>query len=225
MPASRRAALAKLLVAPLAACRSGERAGMAADPSGAAGGSGRLGRFFEALAALEAGRAAGPVTVLQLGDSHTANDAFSGALRGALQARFGAGGRGLLPPGIPFRTYNPDQVSVAAAPGWVALPAATAGAAPPFGLAALRMRAAARGATITLSAEPGAFARTEIEILRQPGGGTLEVEADDQPPRRLSTAGPRRAAEFVKLGTTAATTRLRRAWPPPATGRWSCWAA
>lgn len=49
-----------------------------------------------------AGRA--PVAIVQLGDSHTAADLFSGELRRLLQARYGDGGIGLVPatavPGI-----------------------------------------------------------------------------------------------------------------------------
>lgn len=49
-----------------------------------------------------AGRA--PVSIVQLGDSHTAADLFSGELRRLLQARYGDGGIGLVPaslvPGI-----------------------------------------------------------------------------------------------------------------------------
>ena len=49
-----------------------------------------------------AGRA--PVAIVQLGDSHTAADLFSGELRKLLQARYGDGGIGLVPaspvPGI-----------------------------------------------------------------------------------------------------------------------------
>ena len=35
-----------------------------------------------------------PVHIVQIGDSHTAGDAITGALRDALQARLGNGGRG-----------------------------------------------------------------------------------------------------------------------------------
>ena len=40
---------------------------------------------------------------MQIGDSHTANDSFSGRLRELFQARFGDAGRGVLPPGVPYR--------------------------------------------------------------------------------------------------------------------------
>src|SRR5580704_618750 len=76
-----------------------------------------LAPFFAALAALEERQAQDPVRVLQLGDSHTANDSLSGRLRDRFQARFGDAGRGWLPAGIPFKYYRPHQVSVSET-GW-----------------------------------------------------------------------------------------------------------
>ncbi|WP_299174568.1 GDSL-type esterase/lipase family protein [uncultured Brevundimonas sp.] len=73
-----------------------------------------LNGWFEALRATEVGGAEAPVHVLQIGDSHTAGDRITGALRARLQARFGAGGRGVLPPGVPYAAYAPLQVEVAA---------------------------------------------------------------------------------------------------------------
>ena len=40
--------------------------------------------FFQALNALETGQSQDPVVVLQIGDSHTAGDRFSGRLRAQL---------------------------------------------------------------------------------------------------------------------------------------------
>ena len=61
-----------------------------------------LAPFFQALEDVKAGKRARPVHIIQLGDSHTAADHITGALRARLQARFGEGGRGALPPGRPF---------------------------------------------------------------------------------------------------------------------------
>jgi len=52
--------------------------------------------------------------ILQIGDSHTAGDQISGQIRSRMQARFGRGGRGILPPGAPYAGYAPRQVSVEA---------------------------------------------------------------------------------------------------------------
>jgi lysophospholipase L1-like esterase len=55
-----------------------------------------LPRFEQALSALEAKKRKDHVRVLWLGDSHTAADFMTGALRRRLSARFGAGGPGLV---------------------------------------------------------------------------------------------------------------------------------
>ena len=54
--------------------------GHAADPARLVGAE-RLQPFFTSLVAIEQKRARGPVRILQIGDSHTANDSFSGRLR------------------------------------------------------------------------------------------------------------------------------------------------
>lgn len=54
---------------------------------------------LQRLRLVEAGTASRSFRVLQLGDSHTAGDYFTDALRGRLQARFGDAGLGWLPPG------------------------------------------------------------------------------------------------------------------------------
>lgn len=70
--------------------------------------------FFEALAATEEGRRYRAVHVLQLGDSHTAGDRITGKLRADLQRRFGDGGLGVLPAGVPYAGYAPMRVRVEA---------------------------------------------------------------------------------------------------------------
>ena len=162
------------------------------DADAALGPRAPLAGFYAALADMEAGRRPGPVAVLQIGDSHTANDSFSGRMRELFQARFGpgvqeGGGRGLLPPGIPYRYYRPAGAAVAST-GWtVAGSIGNAPAPPPFGLAGLRQEAAGP-ADMSVSLHAGADTAS-VEVLRQPGGGTVEVSADGDAPAVVSTAG------------------------------------
>ncbi|MFN7130221.1 MAG: GDSL-type esterase/lipase family protein [Brevundimonas sp.] len=113
---------------------------------------------FEALQATETGGVERPVHIVQIGDSHTAGDRITGALRARLQARFGAGGRGVLPPGVPYVGYGPLQVE-ATADDW---PIAVAPLTGPDGAATLRAglsgarSEAGDGAALTLATEPGA---------------------------------------------------------------------
>tara|TARA_R110002124_G_scaffold1383_2_gene8078 strand:- start:247 stop:1521 length:1275 start_codon:yes stop_codon:yes gene_type:complete len=87
--------------------------GLSACPGGLCQ-AGALDGVFEALAATEAGQRDRAVHILQIGDSHTAGDRITGAVRARLQARFGNAGRGVLPPGIPYDGYGPLQVLVEA---------------------------------------------------------------------------------------------------------------
>ncbi|MEE4295573.1 MAG: hypothetical protein V2J20_03020, partial [Wenzhouxiangella sp.] len=73
--------------------------------------------FAKSLTALEQGQRT-QVRILQLGDSHTASDRFSGHLRRLFQRDYGNAGRGDLPPGLPWRLFSPTQVSVTQDGAW-----------------------------------------------------------------------------------------------------------
>ena len=152
-----------------------------------------LAPFFAALARLERRRAAGPLRIIQLGDSHTANDAFSGRVRQDLQARFGAAGRGWLPAGVPYEYFRPRLVRVAET-GWRHL--TPRGSKLPFGLDAAIAESRRRGASMRLAdTEAAGFDRLAIEFLAMPGGGAFSVAVDGRPPLRIATGA---AAERVK---------------------------
>lgn len=78
------------------------------------------------------------VHILQLGDSHTAADVFSGQLRARFQGRFGDGGIGLLPPGA-FNGIRQNTVRISAKNQWDLSSTRSSGAAllPIGGYAAL----------------------------------------------------------------------------------------
>lgn len=137
---------------------------------------------FEALAATEAGRRGTPVHILQIGDSHTAGDRITGKLRTALQARFGDGGRGVLPPGVPHDGYAPRQVEVTAS-GW------TTTLAPLAGRAGYARTAVGLTGVQSITVTPGAELRLRIEGPETPlymvsicgeGAGRLWMSADDE---------------------------------------------
>jgi lysophospholipase L1-like esterase len=154
--------------------------------------------FYQALDALESGRSAGPVAMLQIGDSHTANDAFSGRMRMLAQDRFGDAGRGMLPPGIPFRTYNPARVAVTAS-GWRIVSSMDANSPGPFGISALRQTTLTR-AEMTLQAnQPGGIDEIWIEALGQPDGGTIDAKPDSGPAVSLRTDSAHRQPMWLVL--------------------------
>ncbi|MEP7052548.1 MAG: GDSL-type esterase/lipase family protein [Pseudomonadota bacterium] len=67
-----------------------------------------LTHFYADLAGLEQRQRKTPVRIFWLGDSHTAADYLTGAVRARLQARFGAGGPGFMRVGV--KPYRHTQV-------------------------------------------------------------------------------------------------------------------
>jgi lysophospholipase L1-like esterase len=172
--------------------------------------------FFAALAALDARQTRQPARVLQIGDSHTANDSFSGRMRDRLQARFGAAGRGWLPAGVPYRYYRPRLVSVGES-GWDHVKPSDH-AAIALGLDAVAAQSRPPDAAMTIeSAEPGGFDTFAVEFLTRPGGSPFTVSADGGEPVRVSTAASVAAVgRFdLPLGRPARQIELRAAGRPP----------
>lgn len=125
------------------------------------------------------GMGAGRVHILQIGDSHTAGDQISGQVRSRMQARFGRGGRGVLPPGLPYGGYAPRQVSVQATGArYLPAPLLAGGTHVPMGLAGgqgwLRP-----GDRLALSLDPE-VPLTTIGVCGQagPNRGTLQIIPD-----------------------------------------------
>jgi lysophospholipase L1-like esterase len=141
-----------------------------------------LTRVFEALARAEAGPGSVPVHIVQIGDSHTAGDRISGRLRAALQARFGDGGRGVLPPGIPYGGYAPLQVEVTAS-DWTTTLAPLVGntgyVRAGVGLTGVQAITVQPGSTLTIRRDAATPALFRIELCGE-GPGRLEVAADGE---------------------------------------------
>ena len=127
-----------------------------------------------------------PLHILQIGDSHSAGDAITGAWRDVLQARYGSGGRGVLPPGRPFDGYITQGVTVSMSPGWSIASdfgKAWASGNPPLGLSAFSLTSRAAGATMALDAEASErFSRVIVCALATAGGGRAlgPARADDR---------------------------------------------
>ncbi|MBU2167470.1 MAG: hypothetical protein KKF88_06505 [Alphaproteobacteria bacterium] len=141
------------------------------------------------------GRGAGRLHILQIGDSHTAGDQISGQVRSRLQARFGRGGRGILPPGLPYAGYAPRQVSVSATgAGYLPAPLIAGGTRVPMGLAGGQGRLEA-GDHVSIILDPG-VTLTAIGVCGQagPDRGTLQIVPDIGLPQaidfRREGAGP-----------------------------------
>src|SRR5437763_10708101 len=79
--------------------------------------AGSLEPFFARLRASGPGDGA-PVHIIQIGDSHSAGDMVTSGWRTRLQERYGAGGRGALAAGRPYKGYLTWGVTASQSAGW-----------------------------------------------------------------------------------------------------------
>jgi lysophospholipase L1-like esterase len=142
--------------------------------------------FFTQLHQLEQSPKDHLVRILQFGDSHTAADMFTGALRTLFQSKFGDGGAGFQYPGYPFAGYRIHGMSRSQSTGWTALGTHFRdlgdGLLGMGGVALLTERA---GNWISLD---GSAASLEVQYLIQPNGGSIEIYANDRLLTTVSTA-------------------------------------
>ncbi|MFD2779923.1 hypothetical protein ACFS32_00850 [Novosphingobium pokkalii] len=82
------------------------------------------------LAQLATAPATGVLSIVQIGDSHTAGDMVSQGLRAALQARLGNAGRGMMPAGKPYQGYLSWESPRGRAPNGRAMPCSARNAMP-----------------------------------------------------------------------------------------------
>ena len=177
------------LVKPLALLRDGVGTGPVAP---------QLEKFRQRLADLKAGRTA-RVTILQIGDSHTAADQFSGRLRARFQLQFGNAGRGQLAPGVPALYWRPTQVRAEQSGKWEIFTSNKDGFEKlPYGLSGYVLRGKDAGDTMSLAvAEEGArFASAVIGYYRKSGGGSFTISVDGAVLATVSTGGA--SKEYVR---------------------------
>jgi hypothetical protein len=112
--------------------------------------------------------------ILQLGDSHTAGDMITQPLRAALQARWGRGGRGVLPPGRPYPGYLTWGVTAFQTGPW-RIASLTRGGT--VGLSGYTQTAAAAGASLGVTSDDDAnrFDRITVCALKGPGAGAVSL--------------------------------------------------
>lgn len=154
-----------------------------------------LGPFFDKL---EAGPVRGQtINILQIGDSHSAGDNLAGGWREPLQAHYGNGGRGAMPPGKPFDGYIPRDVTVTQSAGWSVTslfdPAFRTGERRAlFGISGFRQTAAAAGATLTMTPDTPAFSfrRFVVCAVMGPGQGAYTLRLGDAVTRQVSLDAP-----------------------------------
>lgn len=170
-----------------------------------------LAPFFAKLPRARIGMPGRAVHILQLGDSHTAGDNITGGWRELLQAQWGSGGRGVLPPGRPYNGYLTRGVTVAMSGGWHVSSIFGAGSAEPrgpIGLAGFALTSTASDARIAITADPGEmFDRAVICGIAEPDAGTLVVRFAEEE-RRIVFGSANERPECVSLTAPAAQSTL-----------------
>ena len=142
--------------------------------------------FFEQLRRLERGQWSGVLPVVQFGDSHTAADDWTNAMRSAFQQRFGDGGVGFSTPGL-INGLRRFDVKRGNSVGWSPLGLMSASSDGLHGMAGVSLSTTRAGEAAYVTADA---ARVELQYLRQPGGGALALLEDGQMVQTVSTDGP-----------------------------------
>lgn len=155
-----------------------------------------LAPFFDALRALEQGARTRPISVLHLGDSHIASDAFSQGLRRRMQARFGDSGRGWFTPPKSFAWFRLDDLTLSGDEAWRAANSLRERGGV-YGVSGVRVEASQSGAQMrAAAAAPMDVARAQL--LTGPGRGALSMSFGGSE-RVVETAAAEDGVEIVSI--------------------------
>jgi lysophospholipase L1-like esterase len=158
-----------------------------------------LAAFFDQLHQLELDPKSQLVRVIQFGDSHTAADVFTGALRTLFQSKFGDGGAGFSFAGYPFAGYRIHGTRRAQSTGWTVLGTHLNDIGDGMvGMGGVSLSTEAPGNWVSLDADATSL---QVQYLIQPNGGSFEIRDNDTLIATVSTAksdpsAPDAAAQF-----------------------------
>ncbi len=147
---------------------------------------GALVPVFEQLYRLAGGLGHDPVHIIHYGDSHTAADEMTAALRDSFKEKFGDGGSGFSLAGRPFLGYRRLDAPGGATPFWHSDGFRSASGDGLLGMGGMAITADRPGQSVYLDTECDFL---EIDYLQQPDGGTLALYDSDQFLENLPTAG------------------------------------
>ncbi len=153
----------------------------------------------------------GGLTILQIGDSHTAADYFTGEIRRLLQRRFGNGGPGYLEVGRPHPGVRSAIVNVAVSSGWSYSALQKSDDTARYHLSGFDAETRRAGETLKFTtAEPAAYDSIEIQTLSGPEHGDIEVSINDQPPTRYSLKSDEDGRQLFTIEPSKAGTKLQK---------------
>ncbi len=151
--------------------------------------------YFDQLHQLELDPTAKVVRALQFGDSHTAADMFTGALRLLFQSKWGDGGAGFSYAGYPFAGYRIHGTKRAQSIGWTVEGThfRDLGDDALVGMGGVSLSTQQSGSWVSLEADATSL---EVQYLIQPGGGPIEIYDGEQLLTSVPTDGPTAAGRF-----------------------------
>jgi lysophospholipase L1-like esterase len=203
MPAKFRLALAALLFTTLSGCAGApaQSAAQAAPVDDAAvraaswhpglvAKSHALNAYFYDLGALQAGRLT-HLRIVQIGDSHTAGDYFSGDLRDTLQARDGNGGIGTRVAGLPYIGVRQKDMTISQSGLWHYHNSLTDHDFTDYGISGFTAVSRSVDASLSLTVtDPRGFDKGFVEFVCRHTGGFLQIDIDGVTVKTISTYGP-----------------------------------
>jgi lysophospholipase L1-like esterase len=130
------------------------------------------------------------LTILQLGDSHTAADFFTGRVRERLQQAFGMGGDAYVVPGRPHPGVRSALFDSDASDGWAYEALQRSDAKRRFFLSGFNAISRKAGAELVFRSRGGrVYDGLEVAFLKEPGGGRAEVAVDGTPAGQVNLDG------------------------------------
>ncbi len=148
-----------------------------------------LDSFYRDLERLEQ-RELHQVQIVQLGDSHTAADLFSGQLRALLQSRFGNAGRGTVPAGLPYPGALWSELTVTQTGRWTVFNSRSEPISAAYGIAGFQSASTDAESTMTATMSgSGWFDRCAVDFVHGTRGAMLEVRVDGRRQSLVSTFG------------------------------------
>jgi lysophospholipase L1-like esterase len=141
-----------------------------------------------------------PITILQLGDSHTSADFLTGEIRRRLQETYGNGGSGYVTAGRPHVGVLSSTLKISVSQGWTYQALQRSEETGEFWMSGFNTVASAAGETLSFASEkPEIFDVIEIEAVRRPGGGTFEIKLDGKVEGSFDLAGQKIEPIVIRL--------------------------
>jgi lysophospholipase L1-like esterase len=147
---------------------------------------GALVPLFEQLYRLASGLSTDAVHMIHYGDSHTAADEWTAALRDSFKQKFGDGGSGFSLAGRPFAGYRRLDAPGGATPFWHSDGFRSASPDGLLGLGGMSVTAERAGQSVYLDTECDFL---EVHYLQQPDGGAMALYDSDKFLDEIRTAG------------------------------------